>query len=261
MPRTPRRLALTVALFAAVCAAIAGFGGVIAAAEPAATYTQFTSAQRDEIVAIIRAAMKQDPSILRDAVAALQADESRNEASNQASLIAKLAPELFRQDGDPMLGRPDAKVTVVEFSDVRCPYCRRMLPVLADLLRTNKDVRIVYKDMPVLGPGSVLGARAELAAQRQDGYEKLHQALMTGSNQITEDVIKAESIKAGLDWSRLRADMDRPDILARINANLALAHQLDLKGTPAYVVGDTLLPGAVELSELQNAVNAARAAN
>jgi protein-disulfide isomerase len=136
-----------------------------------------------------------------------------------------------------------------------------MIPVLTALLKANKDVRIIFKDLPVLGPSSVLGARAELAAQRQDGYEKMHLALMSGSNQITEEVIKAATIKAGLDWTRLRGDMDRPDIQARIEANLALAQQLKLQGTPAYVIGNILLPGAVELADLQGAVDAAKAAN
>ena len=257
MPRTPRQILFMASLFTA---AFVGWCG-LNVPEACAQQAQFTPSQRSEIVAIVRDALKQDPSILRDAVAALQADDSRNEAASHAGLIAQLAPQLLHQDGDPMLGSDNAKVTVVEFSDVRCPYCRRMIPTLAQLLKANQDVRIIYKDMPVLGPASVLGARAELAAQRQGGYDKLHLALMSGTNQITEDVIKAAAVNAGLNWTRLKADMDRPDIQARITANLALAHQLELQGTPAYVIGNVLLPGAVELADLQAAVDAARAAN
>jgi protein-disulfide isomerase len=252
---------LIVSLFAAAWLGLSGFGVSVAQAQALPPAAPFTPAQRDAIVAIMRDAMKQDPSILRDAVAALEADDRQADIASHAGMISQLAPQLLHQAGDPSLGSPNAKVTVVEFSDVRCPYCRRMIPVLTALLKANKDVRIIFKDLPVLGPSSVLGARAELAAQRQDGYEKMHLALMSGSNQITEEVIKAATIKAGLDWTRLRADMDRPDIQARIEANLALAQQLKLQGTPAYVIGNILLPGAVELADLQGAVDAAKAAN
>jgi protein-disulfide isomerase len=146
----------------------------------------------------------------------------------------------------------------VEFYDVRCPYCRRMLPTLATLVARNPDLRVVYKDLPVLGPGSVIGARALLAAQKQGGYQRLHDALMTGSPDVTEDSVRAASTKLGLNWDRLKADMTAPDVLARIDANLALARKLQIQGTPAYVIGTQMMPGAVELAELESAVKAAR---
>ena len=220
----------------------------------------FTPAQRAEIVAIIRDAMKQDPSILRDAVTALQDDESRQQNQAQAGVLRSFAQELTHKAGDPVAGNPTGTVTVVEFSDVRCPFCRRMLPVLAQLIENNKDVRIVYKDLPVLGPGSMIGSRAELA-KNQGAYDRMHMALMTGTSAITDDVIKAATLKLCLDWPRLQADMSSQDVQDRIDANLAMAKRLDLQGTPAYAVGDMLLPGAVDLAELQHAVDAARQAN
>jgi len=237
---------------------------VLTAAAPLPALAQgssFTPAQRAEIVAIIRDAMKQDPSILRDALATLQEEENSQQNQAQTGVLRSFAQELNRKPGDPVAGNPNGTVTLVEFSDVRCPYCRRMLPVLAQVLHDNKDLRIVYKDMPVLGPGSMVGARAELAAQNQGAYEKLHQLLMTGTSTITEDVVKTDALKLGLDWPRLQADMKSQDVQDRIDANLAMARRLDLQGTPAYVIGDTLLPGAVELAELQHAVDAARHAN
>jgi protein-disulfide isomerase len=219
----------------------------------------FTPQQRDEIVAIVRQALKQDPSILRDAVAALQEEDAREQNQAQAAMLREIAPELTQKPGDPVGGNPNGRVTLVEFSDVRCPYCRRMLSTLADLQKANPDLRIVYKDMPVLGPGSVIGAKAELAAMNQGAYEKLHLALMTGTSQIDEDVVKSAAIKLGLNWARLSADMNSQAVQDRIDANLILAHRLELQGTPAYIVGDTLMPGAVERADLQKAVDAARA--
>jgi protein-disulfide isomerase len=225
---------------------------------PASAADSFTPQQRAEIVGIVRDALRQDPTILRDAVIALQADDNRRETQAQSSAVAELGPQLTQTAGDPTAGNPHGRITVVEFYDVRCPYCRKMLPTLATLLHDNPDLRLVYKDLPVLGPGSVLGARALLAAQKQGGYQKLHDALMAGSPDITQASLQAAVKKLGLDWPRIQADMTAPDVLARIDANLALAKKLDLQGTPAYVIGTDVIPGAVDLADLQAAVTAAK---
>lgn len=218
----------------------------------------FSPAQRAEIVQILRDALKTDPSILRDAVSAMEADSAKAAANAARAAIQSLGPVLSQRDGDPVGGNPKGHVTVVEFFDVRCPYCRRMLPTLASLIAQNPDVRIVYKDMPVLGPASVIGAKALLAAQAQGGYQRLHDALMSGPSDITEASVKTQAQRLGLDWTRLKSDMDSAETKARIDFNLGLARRLELQGTPAYVVGTRLLPGAVELSELQEAVAEAR---
>lgn len=224
----------------------------------AAQVGAFTAAQRTEIVQIVRQALRQDPSILRDAITALQDDEMQRKETVTERTIDGLRTALIGNPADPEVGNPKGDVTVVEFYDVRCPYCRRMVPVMAELLKRDPRVRLVYKDIPILGPGSVLAAQALLAAQNQDGYARLHGILMTGNPNISLDVLKQASERAGLDWNRLRRDMDSPEVAAQIKANLALAHQLSINGTPAYVIGRQLLPGAVELTELQQAVTAAR---
>jgi protein-disulfide isomerase len=219
----------------------------------------FTAAQRAEIVQIVRDALKADPSILRDAVAAVQADEANVKEAAAHEAIGKLGPRLTKADGDPVAGNPGGDVTVVEFYDLRCPYCRRMLPVMAELLRADPKVRLVYKDIPILGPPSVLGARAVLAAQRQGGYQKLHDLIMAGPPDITSDSLRADAAKAGLDWTQLQRDMADPSVERRLAENMELAHVLQIDGTPAYVIGGKLLPGAVDLAELQAAVAAVRA--
>ena len=242
-------------LSAAFLFATMAFASVPVAAQPAPS---FTPQQRAEIVAVVREALQKDPSILRDAVIALQADDGHRQTQQQASTVAVLASQIAHTPGEPVAGNPNGKITVVEFFDVRCPFCRRMLPVVASLLHDNPDVRLVYKDLPVLGPGSVLGARALLAAQKQGGYQKLHDALMTGPRDITEDSLHTAVAKVGLDWKKIQADMQSPDVLARIDSNLALAKQLNLEGTPAYVIGTNVIPGAVSLTELQQAVTEAK---
>jgi len=155
-------------------------------------------------------------------------------------------------------GNPQGDVTLVEFFDVRCPYCRRMTPVIADLLRHDRNLRLVRKDIPILGPGSVLGAKALLAAQKQGGYLRLKDAVMSGPADVTPDTLRAAAEKTGLDWDRLQQDMADPAVQQRIDANLALAGKLGIQGTPAYVIGSRMLPGAVTLAELQDAVAEAR---
>lgn len=229
---------------------------LVADALPAAA-AEFTPAQRAEIVAIVRDALKRDPSILRDAVASLQADDGVRQQENMRSAIATHRDELVRPD-DPVGGNPRGDVTIVEFFDTRCPYCRRMEPAMEKLLTQDRGVRLVYKDLPILGPASVLGSKALLAAQNQGAYEKLREAVMQLPPDTTPAMIKAAAQKLGLDWSRLEHDMDAPAVQARIEANLKLAHALEIQGTPALLVGDTLVPGALELAELQKVVTAAR---
>ena len=242
----------------ALCAALLlGLAAPLAAQPRASSPTgpsSFSAAQRAEILQILRDALRTDPSLLRDAITALQDDEADRQSGASRAAIAGLGDELLRTPGDPIAGNSGGDVTIVEFYDVRCPYCRRMLPVFAEFLRRERNVRVVYKDIPILGPGSVVGAKAVLAAQRQGAYLKMRDAMMTGPAQIDTDVVKTASQRLGLDWDRMQRDMADPAIQTRIDANLKLAHVLNIQGTPAYVVGDQLLPGAVGLPELQQAV-------
>ena len=229
-----------------------------AMAQSSAPASGFTEAQRREIVEIIRRALKEDPTILRDAVAALQAEDSDHDAAAAKAAIARHHDELLATAGDPVAGNPDGTVTLVEFYDVRCPYCRKMLPVMGELVRRDPKLRIVFKDIPILGPASLVAARAVLAAQRQGAYLKMREALMTGTPQIDADVVHAAAQRLGLDWPRLQRDMADPALQTRLDANIKLAHAMAIDGTPAYIIGDELLPGAVGIDDLQKMVALAR---
>ena len=227
-------------------------------ANPLQQLGSFTTQQRQEIIALIRDALRTDPSLLRDAITALQMEEERQKSSAARGAISELNQALTRNPGDPVAGNPNGDVTVVEFYDVRCPYCRRMLPVLAELIRRDPNVRVVYKDFPILGPASTLNARALLAAHKQGGYFKLHTVLMTGAPVGDQDGLRAATGRAGLDWERLQRDMADPEIQGRIAANLTLGKRLDIQGTPAYIIGEQVLPGAVQVGDLLAAVAEAR---
>lgn len=229
-------------------------------ARSAAADEVFTPAQRAEIVRIMREALKQDPSILRDAVASMQADQEQREQAASEAAIAGHKGDLVTQ-GDPVAGNPAGNVTIVEFFDVRCPYCRRFEPAMEQLLAKDHGIRLVYKDLPILGPASVIGAKALLAAQRQGKYLQLRAELMRDPQPPTVESIRAMAPPLGIDPVRLVQDMDDPAIQKRIDANLALAHDLGIEGTPAMVIGKQMVPGAVTMAELESAVSAARKAN
>jgi protein-disulfide isomerase len=218
---------------------------------------EFSPAQRAEIVAIMREALKQDPSILRDAVVALQADEGERTQQAARAAIARSRDRLVTP-ADPVAGNPRGDVTIVEFFDTRCPYCRKMEPVMDGFLSKDNNVRLVYKDLPILGPASVLGTKALLAAQRQDAYARMRQAVMKLPPNTTIAQIEASARALGLDWPRMARDMDDPAVQARIDANLKLARDLGIQGTPALVIGNNMVPGAPDLPELQKAVAEAR---
>ena len=269
MPRFLTALPIAVAITAVAIAAVA-IPVTVRAAPPAAapaqsmpiaaqsSPAQFSPAQRAEIIDIIRQALRADPSILRDAVLAMQADEGARQQQASRTAIAGSRAALTAAPGDPVAGNPQGDVTVVEFYDTRCPYCRRLLPTVSALLAQDHGIRLVFKDLPILGPSSVVEARALLAADRQGGYLKLQDLLMHDSGEATLESVRASAERAGLDAARLARDMQDPAIQQRIDANLALARKLGVEGTPALVIGDAMIPGAVELAQLEHAVNTAR---
>lgn len=217
----------------------------------------FTAAQRAEIVTVVREALKRDPSILREAIVTLQADEGEKTQEATRAAIAQ-AREKLVDPADPIAGDPKGDVTIVEFFDTRCPYCRKLEPVMDGFLAKDRHVRLVYKDMPILGPASLLGSKAVLAAQKQNAYVKMRDAVMKLPPDTTLPQLETAARGLGLDWPRMVKDMEDPTVKARIEANLKLAHELGIQGTPALVIGNDLVPGAVDAAELQRLVAAAR---
>jgi protein-disulfide isomerase len=227
---------------------------------PAARADEFSAAQRAEIIQIVRDALKHDTTILREAVDALQAEEGDRQAAARRSAVAANRDKLAGPT-DPAAGNPAGDVTVVEFFDTRCPYCRRFDPIMASLLAQDAGVRLVYKDMPILGTASLLSAKALLAAQRQGAYEQFRGAIMQMPPDATEETVRGVAERLKLDWPRLARDMQDPAIAVQLDANVSLARDLGIQGTPALVVGETVVAGATDLPELKIAVAEARRAH
>ncbi len=218
----------------------------------------FTEAQRAEIITILREALRRDPSILRDAFAAIQDSEERERREAQRAGIVAQRAALFETPGDPVRGNPRGNVSIVEFFDVRCPYCKRLHAEMAEVLRRDRNLRVIMKDMPILGPQSVVASRALLAAQRQGKYVELHDALMRMRGEPTDAAIREEAERVGLDVPRLFREMDDAAIQRRLDANIALGRALQIEGTPALVVGETLIPGALPAEQLERLIEAER---
>lgn len=227
----------------------------------AAAAQPFSPDQRAEIEKILREVLTRDPSILRDALAALEAADARAQADAARAALAAHADALARSPDDPVIGNPRGDVTIVEFSDYRCPYCRRAHPELRRLLAEDRNVRLVSKELPILGPGSLVMARVALAAHRQGRWDAVNQRLIAFSGEPTEAAVIAAAVASGgLDEARLKRDMADPAIGAQLQANLQIARAIGVNGTPAFVIGGRLIPGAIELADLRRAVAEARSA-
>lgn len=231
----------------------------LAALVPGTAIAQaLTPEQRAEVLQILRDSLRQDPSILRDALTGFEEAEQAERANAQIRAITERADALFRDPNDAVKGNPQGRVTIVEFFDARCGFCKQLHPTMEQLIQRERDVRVVMKDMPILGPNSVLASRALIAAQRQNQYAALYDALMRLREEPTEPVLRREAERLRLDWARLRRDMDDPATTARIERNLELARALGIQGTPALIAGTTLIPGAVDLATLQRLTAAQR---
>ena len=167
--------------------------------------------------------------------------------------------ELFEDPDSPVRGNANGDITLVEFFDYNCPYCRRILSTLADLQEANPQLRIVYKEFPVLTDNSRFAARAALASRRQDKYFEFHDALMSASGILDPETVIAIARDLGLSIRRLRRDMVDPQIQAMIDRNLALAAQLRITGTPSFVVEDRIFRGAADGATLQALIDRGRA--
>ena len=168
------------------------------------------------------------------------------------------ADEILNDPGSPVGWNRDGDVTIVEFFDYRCPYCRAVAPRLAQLKKEDRGIRYVYKEWPILGPASKVAARAALAAWKQGRYEEFHEALMTYPGQLTEKGVFKTAERVGIDVDRLRQDMEAPEIAQALARTQQLASALGITGTPAFVIGNELVPGAVSLEQLKLFVRRAR---
>lgn len=220
---------------------------------------QFDQDQREEMGEIIRDYLLENPEILREVIQALEAKEQEAGVAALSDTIRELGPELYRGEHDLVAGNPDGSVTMAEFFDYNCGYCKRAMSDVLALIESDDDLRVVFKEWPILGEGSRFAARAALASAKQGKYWDFHLALMeTRSVDETTTLEVAERI--GLDVDQLKADMETPEVAEVIESNMRLASAFGIQGTPAFFVGDQMIPGAVGHDALAQVIGEVREA-
>jgi protein-disulfide isomerase len=203
-----------------------------------------------KIQKIVRDYLREHPEVIVDALQEYQHRQDTQKVEQTRQTIAALKDELLHDPTSPVTGNPNGDVTVVEFFDYRCPYCKAVAPDLAKAVAADGKVRLIYKEFPILGPASITAAKAALAAVRQDKYPAFHDKLFAFKGNLDDAAIYAMASDLGLDVVRLKADMEKPEIESIIDHNYRLADKLKVEGTPAFVIGGELLPGAVSFDNL-----------
>jgi protein-disulfide isomerase len=201
---------------------------------------------RAEIEAIVRQYLLTNPQVIVEALTILEERQKREADQRTAQSLAQRRADLERDPLDPVTGNPQGDVTLVEFFDYRCGFCKQVHPEMLAAVAADGRVRVVHKQFPILGPASVIAARAALASQAQGRYVALHEALMAERRALDETVVMDVAKRAGLDLERLRADMARPEIETKLRRVSDVARALEIRGTPAFIVGGDLVPGAID---------------
>ncbi|MDJ0947062.1 MAG: DsbA family protein [Kiloniellales bacterium] len=247
-------------VFVSITAAALLAGAVTAAAEePAAPEASFSETETRAIEEIVRDYLLEHPEILLESMQRLEEKQRLAKIEAQRNAILANLDTLGRDPNSPVLGNPDGDITLVEFFDYRCPYCRKVTADLMDAVEKDGSIRLVFKEFPILGPESVVAARAALAAAEQDRYRDFHLALMTMPGQLDEARVLAVASDLGLDVERLRKDMVSEGVEQQIRDNHRLGQALQINGTPAFVVGEEIVPGAVPMRQLMELVRRERA--
>ncbi|HLC09112.1 MAG TPA: DsbA family protein [Methyloceanibacter sp.] len=224
------------------------------------TQSRADNALSDDFEQRIRQYLLDNPEVIIESLKQYETRRRAAELGEVATMVQDRAQEIFNDPGSPVGGNPEGDVTLVEFFDYNCPYCRQAAPRMIEAEANDPDLRIVYKEFPILGPDSMFAAIAALAAQKQGKYVTFHKALMQADGAANESKVFEIAAAVGLDTERLQKDMADPAIQGLIDRNLRLAFDLRITGTPGFVVGNEIIRGIVPLDTLEAAIARAREA-
>jgi protein-disulfide isomerase len=238
------------------------FAFALCGAPQMASAQSFSDTQRGDIESIVRNYLITHPEVLEEAMAELNKRQTAAETEKHEKSVAKNADTIFNSPRGVTLGNKDGDVTFVEFFDYNCGYCKRAMADMLDLMKTDPKLKVVLKEFPVLGPGSVEAAQVAVAARMQDPtgkkYLDFHQKLLGGRGQADKAHALAAAKDAGFDMARLEKDMASPEVRATIEENFKLAEDMGMNGTPSYVIGKEVVVGAVGLDGLKEKIGIAR---
>lgn len=226
----------------------------------AADEKPLSAAEKSQIEEIIHDYIRDNPQVILDAVRAHQEAQAEAEKARQQHSLVEMRQQLENAELSPTSGNSDGNVTVVEFFDYNCGYCKRVHDTVQNTVSDDGNVRLVYKEFPILGPSSLTAARAALGVfyNLPDKYIDYHNALMTSRGSLDEAKILSLAESIGLDRDAVKKHMSDPRIDTELRHNMALAEALGIQGTPAFVVDNTLVPGALNRESLEELIKKAR---
>jgi protein-disulfide isomerase len=242
--------------------AAALFALALCGAPPAATAQSFSDIQRGDIEVIIRNYLLAHPEVLEEAMTELSKRQSAAEAEKHQAGVTRNAEAIFNSPRGVTIGNKAGDVTMVEFFDYNCGYCKRAMADMMELMKSDPKLKVVLKEFPVLGPGSVEAAQVAVAVRMQDAsgkkYLDFHQKLLSGRGAADKARAMAAAREAGLDMARLEKDLASPEVRATLEENFKLAEAMGMNGTPSYVIGKQVVVGAVGVESLKEKIGIAR---
>lgn len=223
---------------------------------------EMSQAERDELRKEIRAYLLENPEVIVEAMTELQAREDKAAASRDVEMVKSHSDAIFNDPNSWVGGNPEGDITVVEFMDYRCGYCRKAYEEVEELVKSDGNIRYVVKEFPILGDQSVLSSQFAIAVRQLHGddvYKTVFDALITLKGEATQDSLSALATKLGLDPAPILDRMDAPEVMAVIAANHVLADELEISGTPTFIVDKTMVRGYVPLEGMRQIVASERA--
>ena len=215
--------------------------------------------QQQSIEAVVEHFIQTHPEIIEQSLQSLEIKRAAAAKARQQEALVNHQQDLLHDPASPVSGNPNGEITVVEFFDYRCGFCKRAAAAVTQLQQDDPRVRVIYKDFPILGEASEMAAKAALASYGQGKHQPFHEALLATKNEMTREEVLRVAAAVGLDTNRLEADMANPQWQAVIDRNRALARHLGINGTPGFIVGTELVPGVLDLAGLKALI--ARASN
>jgi protein-disulfide isomerase len=246
-----RSLFSTLAVFMVIFAPF--FGG--------ASAQTFSDQQRGDIDSLIREYILTHPEVIAESMDRWRKRREADRDQRQRQSLNSLGAQVYENPMTPISGAAKGThdLVIVEFFDYQCSYCKKAFPTVLKLLETDKKLRIAWKEFPILGPASRIAALAAMAAKKQGKYFEFHVALMSLKGRLSEQRIMKTAQKIGLDIARLTQDMNDPAISAYIEETLALGQSLGISGTPAFIIGEHVIPGAIGEDQMRQLIKIARA--
>ena len=218
---------------------------------------KMSPSEKEAFGSAVRSYLLENPQVLVEVISVLEEQQAAAQDMSEAQMISALSNEIFEDGFSYVGGNPDGDITLVEFIDYRCGYCRKAHPEVTELLRTDGNIRFIIKEFPILGEDSTLASRFALSVKLVAGeaaYFDMHNALLDGASAMSEGRLRRMANSAGLDADAIMEGMDDPEIDRILQANYQLAQAMQITGTPSFVLGETMLRGYAPLNVMEQMV-------